>query len=75
MDDVIQFHENACYTVEHVAKIIHRSHKTVRSMCRRKIIVARMDRGGYLITGWALRAYLEGRSVVTGDFEKSKIIP
>lgn len=64
MDDVVAFIENAAYTVDQVAKIIHRSTKTVRDMCRRKVIVARMDRGGYLITGWALRAYLENRSVV-----------
>lgn len=64
MDDVVAFIENAAYTVEQVSKIIHRSTKTVRDMCRRKVIVARMDRGGYLITGWALRAYLENRSVV-----------
>lgn len=64
MSDVVPFVENAAYTADQVAKIIHRNTKTVRDMCRRGVIVARMDRGGYLITGWALRAYLENRCVV-----------
>lgn len=63
MEEVITFVENAAYTTEQVAKIIHRNTKTVRDMCRRGKIAARMDRGGYLITGWALRAYLENRSI------------
>ena len=62
--DVVPFIENAAYTVGQVAAIIHRNEKTVRSMCRRGTLAARMDRGGYLITGWALRAYLENRSVI-----------
>lgn len=70
MEEVIPFIENAAYTVEHVAKIIHRSEKTVRHLCRRQMIAARMDRGGYLITGWALRAYLENRSVCTESMGK-----
>ena len=64
MNDVIPFIENAAYTAAQVAKILHRNTKTVRDMCRRGVIVARMDRGGYLITGWSIRAYLENRSVV-----------
>jgi hypothetical protein len=64
MEDIVPFIENAAYTAEQVGKIIHRNTKTVRDMCRRGVLAARMDRGGYLITGWALRAYLENRSVV-----------
>ena len=60
----VAFLENAAYTTEQVGDIIHRHPKTVRAMCRRGAIRARCDRGGYLITGWALRAYLENRSVV-----------
>ena len=67
MNDVVPFVENAAYTAAQVAQIIHRNTKTVRDMCKRGVIVARMDRGGYLITGWALRAYLENRSVVNTD--------
>lgn len=67
MNDVIPFVENAAYTAAQVAKIIHRNTKTVRGMCKRGVIAARMDRGGYLITGWALRAYLENRSVVNTE--------
>ena len=65
MNDVVPFVENAAYTAAQVAVIIHRNTKTVREMCRRGRIAACMDRGGYLITGWALRAYLENRTVCT----------
>lgn len=61
----VEFKENAVYTTEQVSKIIHRHPKTVRFLCRRGDIAARCDRGGYLITGWALRAYLENRLVVS----------
>ena len=64
MSKVIPFVVNAAYTTDQVANIIHRHPKTVRDMCKRGVIVARCDRGGYLVTGWALRAYLENRSVV-----------
>lgn len=60
----VQFYENACYTTEQVAGIIHRHPKTVQKLCKDGIIVARKDRGGYLITGWQLRAYLENRLCV-----------
>lgn len=66
-NNVVSFQENAVYTAEDVAEIIHRCTKTVRAMCRRGVITARCDRGGYLITGWALRAYLENRSLVNTD--------
>ena len=64
MSDVVPFIENAVYTTAQVANIIHRHTKTVRDMCKRGVIAARCDRGGYLVTGWALRAYLENRSMV-----------
>ena len=60
----VRFHENCCYTVEQVSEIIHRHPKTIRQMCKRGVIAARCDRGGFMITGWALRAYLECRSVI-----------
>ena len=63
MEGVVQFVENAVYTTAQVAEIIHRHPKTIRDMCRRGVIVGRADRGGYLITGWSLRAYLENRCV------------
>lgn len=63
--DSVPFYENAVYTVEQVAEIIHRHPKTVRYMCRKGVIVARLDRGGYLITGWKLREYLECRNGVS----------
>ncbi|MBQ7731606.1 MAG: helix-turn-helix domain-containing protein [Lentisphaeria bacterium] len=62
--DEVEFKENAVYTTEQVAKIIHRNTKTVRALCKRGDIPAKCDRGGYLITGWMLRAYLENRICV-----------
>ena len=67
----IEFKENAFYNVEQVAQIIHRTPKTVRSLCRRGEIPARCDRGGYLITGWSLRAYAENRLVTAGNEKKT----
>ena len=61
------FAENAAYTVGDVSRIIHRHPKTVRALCRSGRIRAVCDRGGYLITGWSLRAYLEGRLVVARE--------
>ncbi|MBR2510457.1 MAG: helix-turn-helix domain-containing protein [Lentisphaeria bacterium] len=57
----ILFYENCCYSVEQVAEIIGRCPKTVRKLCASGLLPARCDRGGYIITGWALRAYLECR--------------
>lgn len=66
----VEFKENAVYTTEEVGKIIRRNAKTVRALCKRGDITARCDRGGYLITGWALRAYLENRLPVAENREK-----
>ena len=57
----IPFIENAAYTVEQAAVIIQRCPKTVLRLCKRGEIPARCDRGGYRITGWMIRAYLECR--------------
>ena len=65
-----EFKENAVYTTEQAAAILHRSEKTVRTLCRRGDIRARCDRGGYLITGWSLRAYVENRIPTAMDGEK-----
>lgn len=67
MKDVITFSENAIYSTEMAAKIMHRSPKTVRALCKRGCIRSQMDRGGYLITGWAIREYAENRYVVGGN--------
>jgi hypothetical protein len=65
--NVVTFQENAAYTTEQAAAILQRSPKTVRFLCRRGSIRACVDRGGYLITGWALRAYLENRTFSNTD--------
>lgn len=67
----VDFRENAVYTTEQIAQIIHRTPKTVRALCKRGDLVARCDRGGYLITGWSLRAYLENRLPTAVDREKA----
>jgi len=56
-----QFVENAVYTTEQVGRIIGRNVVTVRHLCRSGAIRARCDRAGFMITGWAIRAYLECR--------------
>jgi len=61
----MEFRENEIYTTEQAAEILNRNPKTVRILCRRGSIAACRDRGGYFITGWALRAYAEGRSVTS----------
>ena len=60
----IPFMENVIYTVDMAARILHRCPKTIRRMCQDGVIRARLDRGGYLITGWAIREYAENRMVV-----------
>lgn len=65
--NVVPFLENAVYTTEQAAAILQRCPKTIRFLCRRGSIRSRIDRGGYLITGWALREYLENRSVANTD--------
>ena len=63
-DVSVPFHENEIYDVERTAAILHRCPKTVRAMCKRGVIRARQDRGGYFITGWAIREYAENRLCV-----------
>lgn len=63
----VPFQENEIYTVEMAASILHRCPKTIRDMCRRGVLASRRDRGGYFITGWAIRAYAEGRLIVNAD--------
>ena len=58
---VIPFLENACYDVKQAARILGKSIRYVRSACRTGRIRARQERGGFLISGWQLRAFIEGR--------------
>lgn len=60
----VPFQENEIYTTERAAAILHRCPKTIRDMCKRGVIRARRDRGGYVITGWAIREYAENRCIV-----------
>ena len=63
----VPFQENEIYTTEMAAAILHRCPKNIRDLCKRGVILSRKDRGGYLITGWAIRAYAEGRISVNPD--------
>lgn len=58
---IVPFVENSCYTVSEVAEILGRSERVVRAFCHKRALNARMEAGGYFITGWALRAFLENR--------------
>ena len=64
LPEPVRFYENCCYSEDQIAVIIKRHPSTVRKLCRSGVLPARCDRGGYMITGWALRAYLECRLVV-----------
>lgn len=70
MLDVTEFAENAIYTTAQVARILQRDPQTVRKLCQMGSLAARMDRGGYLISGWAIRAYVENRSVLQEEKQK-----
>ena len=67
----VQFFENEIYTVDDVAKILSRCPQSVRKMCKDGLIAARMDRGGYHITGWAIRAYAENRRLCADSADLS----
>lgn len=58
---VVPFIENACYDVKQVARILNRSEKYVRNACNQQLIHARKERAGYLISGWQIRQFIEGR--------------
>lgn len=58
---VVPFVENALYDVKQVAAIMGRSQKYVRNICHRGVILCKRERGGYTISGWAIRQYAEGR--------------
>lgn len=63
----VQFVENAVYNSEQAAAIIGRSVETIRALCRSGDIRARLDRAGFLITGWAIRNYVECRCDLVAD--------
>ena len=63
-DEKRRFFVDAIYNTQEVARILRRTEKTVRTMCRTGQIRCRIDHGGYLITGWAIRDFAEGRCIV-----------
>ena len=68
----MQFFENEIYSVERAAKILGRSTQTVRKFCRDGHIACRKDKGGFFITGWALREFAEQRLVCSEVIQESK---
>ncbi len=58
---VVPFVENAIYDVVQTAEICHRSTRVIRALCNTGRLRARRDRGGFLITGYAIRDYVECR--------------
>ena len=67
MGEVVEFAENAIYTTKQAAKILQRDPQTVRRLCSTGMLAAQRDRGGYFITGWAIRAYAEGRCTLNAE--------
>ena len=65
MNKIVTFEEKAFYTVEMAAEVLHRHPQTIRKLCKEKKIRCSNDRGGFLISGWALRAYAENRQICT----------
>lgn len=59
---ITPFLENACYDVRQSAKILNRSVRYVRNACATGMIRCRKERSGFFISGWQLRAFIEGRS-------------
>lgn len=70
--EVPQFVENAVYTTEEAALILRRSTKAVRTLCNRGLLKARRDRGGFLITGWAIRGYLERDCTIDNENKEKR---
>lgn len=61
MAELLNIIETAVYTVEMAGKVLHRHPDTVRKLCRSGRIPACLDKGGYLISGRMLMAYVENR--------------
>ena len=59
--DVVTFQENAVYNVDQTAEILHCHPQTIRRLCRSKRLPALIDAGGFRISGWIIRAYVENR--------------
>lgn len=69
----LQFFENEIYSVDRAARILERTPQTIRKLCKDGQITARRDKGGYFISGWAIRAFAEGRAVCSEPaFPKNK---
>lgn len=60
-DEQRRFFVDAIYNTQEVARILRRTEKTVRTLCRTGQIRCRIDHGGYLVSGWAIRDFAEGR--------------
>lgn len=60
----VTFLDDAVYSAEEVAKILNRDVRTIRKLCRKKLIACRASGGGYLIGGWAVKDYVSGRLVI-----------
>ena len=66
----ITFSENAIYSVDEVARILRRNPRTVRSLCKKRLLASRDCGGSYLIGGWAIKDYISGRLILENENDK-----
>lgn len=64
------FLDNAVYTAAEAATILRRNIKAIRLLCRRGELKAKFFAGGWLITGYSIRAFLENDCTITPSSEK-----
>ena len=70
IEQPVTFVENAVYNSSQVARIIGRSVRCVRRLCSAGVLRARCDRSGVMITGWAIREYLENSCVLVNQNQR-----
>ena len=58
--------EFSIYSVVEVALMLNRTVPVVRSLCNRGEIKAQKDGKGWMIGGWAIRAYVSGIRDLSG---------
>ncbi len=64
------FLPNAVYTANETAVILRRNIKAIRLLCRRGEIKSKFFAGGWLITGYSIRAFLENDCALEPSYEK-----
>ncbi len=63
----VMFFENAVYGTAAAAEILGRCDKTIRKLCDSGRLKGVKDKRGWLISGWSIREYVEGRCTLMHD--------